>query len=515
MSEDTAGFDVPIEHLLLVEDNAMDQHRLVRALRDLSPGLRVTVATSAEAAVAELADQRFDVAMVDWRLPDGTGERVLRRAVACVPVLPVVMMTGGDASDAERMIAHGAQDFVSKNAPAADIRRAVQYAVKRSQMRRQGEQRAQLRESKDRHQAMSRLAAGIAHDLNNTLAVVSMNLELLAELVGPLAPEADECLVSAREAAQAAAERCAQLRTYTGSVEVRSHPVDLTELVASVLRDQGLALPPLVDQVGDGPATVRGDVDLLRAVLERLLAGAAELGAVEPPRLSYGASAGSEAVHWVLPIDGHAPPDLRIRVAWRGATPDPTELRRRFDPFGEGAQGATLLLGECVGFLRAHSGALATRTTDTGGSFDIWLPRWRPGGGTVRPSRPAPPRALGALRVWVVDDEPMVLRVLVRLLRTRGMEVESFSDGHDAYLAAREGQTCDLLITDLLMPGMGGAELVELLRLDGWIQPIIVVTGYSDQVSTLSVTEGVHVLLKPFTNAALFEAIGSVLQAPG
>ncbi len=509
MKRETPSFEVSVSRLLLVEDNPMDQAYLQRSLGGLSDGLEIRIASSVEQALALLQSEVFDVAMVDWQLPDGFGDKVLKAALELELSVPVVMMTGGDVSDAEKMLHNGAQDFVSKRANPAEILRAVGYAVTRSRWDAFRKQTAMLAESRERSEAMTRLAAGVAHDLNNTLAVVSMNLELLEDLVNPLSGDAAECLESAREAAQAAAERCAQLRTYTGSVEVKSHPVDLTDILTSVLQTAGLRVVPDPSALHGESATIRGDAEILHTLFTRLVAGIGELGVPMPPRLRIGRATPPAGAQWVLPENQNAPCDLHILLPWKGSPIDIQGIRRRFDPFGEGAHGASLDLGECVGFIRAHGGALAAHTAGGHGHFDVRFPRWSPG--PADHSGAFKRRADGTTRVWVVDDEPLVLRVMVRVLQLRGMQVESFSDGHDAYVASLEGRTCDLLITDLLMPGMGGAELIDRLRTDGWTQPAIVITGYSDQVSSLSSTEDVCVLLKPFTNADLFAAIDAEL----
>ncbi|MBO86616.1 MAG: hypothetical protein CL927_14770 [Deltaproteobacteria bacterium] len=509
MTDNRTSLEVSISRLLMVEDNPMDQAHLRRSLRDLSEGLEIRVAPTIGRALELLQTESFDIAMVDWQLPDGFGDKVLNAALELQPPVPVVMMTGGDVSDAELMLQNGAQDFVSKRAQPSEILRAVGYAVTRSRWDAYRKQTAMLTESRERSAAMTRLAAGVAHDLNNTLAVVSMNLELLSGLVAPLSGDAAECLSSAREAAQAAAERCAQLRTYTGSMEVKSHPVDLTETVSIALRQAGITREPDSSGLQGESATVRGDSEILDTLFSRLVAGVMELGEPLRPRLHVGRAPPQAGSQWILPETQNAPADLNIILPWRGRPVDIQDLRRRFDPFGEGAHGASLALGECVGFIRAHGGALAAHSSGTYGHFEIRFPRWNPGPAVH--SGVSRRRTDGTTRVWVVDDEPLVLRVLVRVLQLRGMQVEAFSDGHEAYHAALDGQHCDLLITDLLMPGMGGAELIDRLRADGWTQPVIVITGYSDQVSSLSSTEDVCVLLKPFTNADLFDAIDAEL----
>ena len=132
MKRESPSFEVSVSRLLMVEDNPMDQAYLRRSLGALSDGLEIRVASSVGQALALLTSESFDVAMVDWQLPDGFGDKVLKAALELETPVPVVMMTGGDVSDAEKMLHNGAQDFVSKRANPAEILRAVGYAVTRS-----------------------------------------------------------------------------------------------------------------------------------------------------------------------------------------------------------------------------------------------------------------------------------------------------------------------------------------------------------------------------------------------
>lgn len=499
---------VNLRKILVVEDDPAAMAVVSCSLQALYPESEVTEAGTVAEAIQYLQEDEFDAAMVDWRLPDGVGGKVLDYVVLHVSrPLPVIMMTGGDSEEAERALGNGAQDFLLKPIDELPpLRRALRYALNRVRWSTERREETLRANAAERAEAIARLAAGVAHDLNNNLAAISMNLELLAGMLDSDDPEATESLETARKATRAAADRTTQLRIFTGSIKVESRPVDLSALIAEALRARNCSPSQAGALRTTGATTVRGDDTILRTVIDRLLDGASELGTLVAPTITADTPSLVGGTSWVLPPNPGSPVDLRVTFEWAGGNVDATSLRRRFEPFGEGAHGASLALGECVGFVRVHGGALSTRTQSDGGAFDLWLPGWAP---TTAPvAKPAPvPVKTGGTKVWVVDDEPLVRRVLVRLLSRRGMEVEAFADGLDAYMSARNGARFDLLVTDLLMPGMGGSELVHRLRDDGINRPVIVVTGYSNDIPTLSELSQVSVLMKPFSNKALYEAI--------
>jgi len=499
---------VNLRKILVVEDDPAAMAVVCSSLSALYPEAEVTEAGTVAEAIQLLQAEEFDAAMIDWRLPDGVGGKVLDYVVHQMSrSLPVIMMTGGDTEEAERALGRGAQDFLLKPIDKLPLlRRALRYSLNRVRWSTERREETLRANAAERAEAMARLAAGVAHDLNNSLAAISMNLELLAGMLDPNDTEATESLETARKATGAAADRTTQLRIFTGSIKVESRPVDLSAAITAALRARNSSLSQEVLPRTKGGTTVRGDEAILRTVIDRLLDGAAELGTLLAPSITTDTPSLVGGTSWVLPPSPGSPVDLRVSFEWSGGDADVTSLRRRFEPFGEGAHGASLDLGECVGFVRVHGGALSARTHSDGGAFDLWLPGWAPT--TAPAAKPAPvPVKTGGTKVWVVDDEPLVRRVLVRLLSRRGMEVESFPDGLEAYMTARNGGRFDLLVTDLLMPGMGGSELVQRLRNDGINRPVIVVTGYSHDIPTLSELSEVSVLMKPFSNKALYEAI--------
>ena len=118
--------------------------------------------------------------------------------------------------------------------------------------------------------------------------------------------------------------------------------------------------------------------------------------------------------------------------------------------------------------------------------------------------------------IVVVDDDPSVCKALGRLLRTSGMEVETHSSGAD-FLRLLPQRPPDCLILDIRMPGMTGPELRQRLLRNGHRIPIVFITAHSEEVvMDPSATDGgAAVLLKPFDNQALLDAIGSAMNRSG
>jgi FixJ family two-component response regulator len=118
--------------------------------------------------------------------------------------------------------------------------------------------------------------------------------------------------------------------------------------------------------------------------------------------------------------------------------------------------------------------------------------------------------------IVIVDDDPSVCKALGRLLRTSRMEVETYSSG-DRFLRSLARRQPDCLILDIRMPGMTGPELRQRLLNDGYRIPIVFITAHSEEVvmDPGAPDGGADVLLKPFDNQALLDAIQSAMRRIG
>lgn len=490
----------PVLRVLLVEDNPLDRLRIEAALRRLHPGVRLVAAEGLREARQKLQEQQHDIALVDWELPDGTGAELLPAALRLDPPLPIVLLTRGDVPASDRTVAAGAQDFLPKRCieEGETLRRALRNALDRARWLRDDVARRQVASDQERWAALSRLAGGVAHDLNNALAVVRAGLDLL-EAAGPRRPDEQEALEESQAAVAEAARRCRQLLTFAGSDPQASESLDLTALFGA---SSGPRLP------------VRGDRAQLVRVIEGLQGLCAALGQPAPPVLGAQDARACPSDRWITPpptLGDCSTATLRFHG---GPAPTTRALQQAFEPFADGARAASLDLPALLGILRAHGGALSGGPLDAGGEggeLVLWLPELRAAGPEARRPRAATVR-LDAATIFVVDDDPRIRRAVRRALESAGAAVDEHPDATSALQALRGGARCDYLLTDLLMPGPSGLELLRALAADGRLPPSGVMTGYSEEAPRIAQMPDVDIFLKPFAMKDLTGRIAARLR---
>jgi two-component system cell cycle sensor histidine kinase/response regulator CckA len=227
---------------------------------------------------------------------------------------------------------------------------------------------------------------------------------------------------------------------------------------------------------------------------------------------------------------GPMPPGRYVVLSVRdtGTGMDEATLARIFEPFFttklEG-KGTGLGLATVLSIVEQSGGYLAvTSAPGRGTTFDIFLPEDAP----PRAATAAPPAAPGAREqadatetVLVVEDEQSVRTMLRRILQAEGYRVLEARHGADALLIVAEdgGAPVDLVLTDLVMPEMGGVELLAALHLLRPALPTIVVSGYApelldaaDEESEAVLPSPAHFLAKPFTTDGVLRVVRDVLD---
>jgi CheY-like chemotaxis protein len=200
-----------------------------------------------------------------------------------------------------------------------------------------------------------------------------------------------------------------------------------------------------------------------------------------------------------------------IRVTDTGTGMPPETLDRVFEPFfttKEVRHGTGLGLAMVYGTAKAAGGTVLVESEEgVGTTVRMLLPRSNEeASSSVQATAELPPPR-GAMRLLVVEDEDGVRGVLERILTRHGHEVITAASPDEALAMAREGIPMDMLITDVVMPGMSGPQMAALLTEMQPGLPVVFISGYTDSPDELP--EGAVLLRKPFTSAALLHEVAA------
>jgi len=388
-------------------------------------------------------------------------------------------------------------------------RRQLREALRESQ--------AQLFQSQ-KMEAVGRLAGGVAHDFNNLLLVIGGNVQEALE---------DERLpASAREAARdalGAVDRAASLTRQLLSFSRRDllHPraVDLNEVVASMeallarLVGEHIALTV---ELAAGPAVVRTDRGQLEQVLVNLAVNARDAMPEGGRLLLRTETREFDDDHArLLGLERGGRYHVAV-VHDTGTGIDPQAVDHIFEPFyttkepGEGTG-----LGLSIVYSVAHQAGGAVRVLGEpgqGATFEVILPESESQVSDADDGVQAAPEVARG-RLLLVEDEPAVRRLVTRMLERHGYDVVVAEDGDHALSLSREpGEPVDLLVSDVVMPGMGGPELARRLR-ESWPGlAVLFVSGYPRDFRPGDAPNDDAFLAKPFTQEQLLRAVAAQVE---
>jgi CheY-like chemotaxis protein len=180
---------------------------------------------------------------------------------------------------------------------------------------------------------------------------------------------------------------------------------------------------------------------------------------------------------------------------------------------GSVTPGSGLGLAISYGIIESHNGTIAiTSTVGVGTTVTVRIPIVNDAAATV--GKPIVAGAMAPLRILVVDDEPMVVESVARMLESQGHQVSSATDGTTALRRFCE-QSFDLVLSDIVMPGMGGAVFVERLRAIDPDVRVLIMTGHiaHEQVEQLLRDGALGVVRKPFVIDELISAVAAARDA--
>jgi PAS domain S-box-containing protein len=357
-------------------------------------------------------------------------------------------------------------------------------------------------------EAIGRLAGGIAHDFNNLLTVVLGYLHLLLDTTAPSDPR-HEKLNQILAASNRASALTSQLLAFGRKQVVQPRVVNVNHLLTGM---QGLLRPVMGEHIrleaelaGDLPC-VKADPNQLEQVLMNLAVNARDA-------MPEG---GEFRIRTALADNGSR---VRIQIGDTGCGMSPQVLEHAFEPFfttkGVG-KGTGLGLSTVYGIVQQNHGTIhVTSSPGCGTTFEILLPAAADG----ERAKPAEARAVESLHgtetILVAEDEEGVRNLVCETLVQLGYTVLRASDGREALRILEQHGPAHLLLTDVIMPVMGGPELARRAAVLAPGMQVVYMSGYTDD--TLAFyglpQPGVAFLQKPFTPAALAEKVRQALPA--
>lgn len=378
---------------------------------------------------------------------------------------------------------------------------------------------AQLRQSQ-KMEAIGRLAGGVAHDFRNHLTIIKGFAEMLLRrrLVLPGGQEKVEQIL---KAADRSAALTGQLLVFSRKEVLQPRVVNLAEMVADIAK----ALPRLVGE------DVRLHVDLClepcHACVDPAQFQQAILNLAANARDAM--PAGGDLAIRVCPTDlanrsaavppGH-PPGRHVAVWVRdtGSGMDAQTVSRLFEPFfttKEVGRGTGLGLSMVHGFVRQSGGEIEVDSQlGRGSTFRMYFPRVD-AAAPLSPVSAAPAGGDCGETILVVEDEPPVRLMVIESLRELGYHVLEAAGGeHALRLAEQFGGRIDLLVTDVVMPGMSGVALSKRFRALRQGIPILFLTGYGyKELSPCGIEEAQNLLVKPIQHEQLVQKVRRALDA--
>ena len=391
--------------------------------------------------------------------------------------------------------------------------------TERQQLQRQLQQAQKM-------EAIGQLTGGIAHDFNNILVSIMGYTELAREEIrryrdGKLERYLDEVYNSGRRAR----DLVAQMLAFSRGGEMELKPLLLAPLLKESLKMLGSTLPSSIElhtEFEEGLPPVMTDPVQLQQLVMNLCINARD--AMEGRgsmtiglRRISGMAAECRSCHERVTGD-HI--ELFVQDAGHGIKPE--RLDRIFDPFfttKEVGKGTGMGLSMVHGIMHGHHGhILVDSQPGRGSTFRLLFPL---AGGradaadTEDGGKSKPPRQLLDAHILVVDDETSVGQFLAELLENHGARVTVETDSHVALENFRaDPEAFDLVVTDQTMPGLSGAELAQAMLRIRPALPVVLCTGYSDQVDEAGAKAlGIRGYLeKPLASDAFLRRISELLR---
>ncbi|MFC4235316.1 ATP-binding protein [Thalassospira xianhensis] len=375
-------------------------------------------------------------------------------------------------------------------------------------------------------QAVGQLAGGVAHDFNNLLTAMIGFCDLLLSRHGPGDPSFAD-IMQIKQNANRAANLVRQLLAFSRRQTLQPKIINITDALAEMSNLLRRLIGEKIDlKVSHGRdiGLVKVDPGQLDQVIINLVVNARDAMAANGGTLTV--QTGTEIVDEARNTGTELIPPgdyIRIEVSDTGIGIPKDNLTRIFEPFfstKQRGEGTGLGLSTVYGIVKQTGGFVAVQSEPgVGTTFTIYLPRYEATEEELAETRAvaeeAPSRDLtGTGAILLVEDEDAVRTFGARALRGKGYDVLEANNGDNALeVLAKTDKTIDLVISDVVMPGIDGPTLIRMLREKRPDLRVIFISGYAEDTyrDELDEENGVHFLPKPFSLKDLATKVKEVL----
>ena len=436
--------------------------------------------------------------------------------------MPLVRALTGEAATVDDMEIHQGDQVISlivKGAPILDEGRIVAAVVAFIDTTERRSLEAQIGQT-SKMEAVGQLAGGVAHDFNNLLTVIMSYGAMLVERLGPGEDREDVQEITA--AADRAAGLTRQLLAFSRQQVMQPRVMDINDVIGGLEKmlhrligedvELEITLDPAVEAINADPGQLEQVLMNLVVNARDAMPGGGRLSiSTSNSELSAESAAGT-----LNPPDGEY---VMLAVSDSGCGMTRAIQQRIFDPFfttKEQGRGTGLGLATVYGIVKQSGGQIYVYSeVGRGTTFKIYFPRFTLSTEERPQEVPSKELTRGSESILLVEDDSNLQALVARVLKSRGYQVYVADSGVQALVIASDQATLlDAVITDVVMPGMNGRELVEKLLESRPEMGSLLMSGYTDDdVLRRGVLHGETAFLqKPFTPDQLARKVRAVLD---